>query len=65
VGAALELLAETTRNFGEGRVLSDKFLGHSETSSGNGRVVKKNVFSTIKYLPDLYHVCSTSSLFKG
>jgi hypothetical protein len=65
--AALALLAVTTRNFGVGRVLSDKCLGHPETASGNGRVLKKNinVFSTIKYLPDFYHVFSTSSLFKG
>jgi hypothetical protein len=38
---ALELLAVTTRNSGLGRVFSDQCLVHLESSSGNGRVVKK------------------------
>jgi hypothetical protein len=41
-GAALELLAVTTRNSGVGQVLSDQCLGCPETSSGKGRVAKKN-----------------------
>jgi hypothetical protein len=49
VGAALELLAVTTRNSGMGQVLSDQCLGRPETFSGNGRVVKKKLFRKYIY----------------